>query len=82
MRAQDKAAEAKSRVMQKVETQLAEHGEKSLQKSLSSFEKRIAEHAKKIEEAKAAGGNTSSMQREVRAFERERDAIKEVLKKK
>jgi RHS repeat-associated protein len=76
------AAIAKSPVMQKVEKQLAEHGEKSLQKSLTSFEKRIAEHAEKIGEAKAAGGNTSSMQREVRAFEKERDMIKEVLKKK
>jgi RHS repeat-associated protein len=71
-----------SKVMAKVEKQLAEHGEKSLQKSLNSFEKRIAEHAEKIGEAKAAGGNTRSMEREVRAFEKERDAIKEVLKKK
>jgi len=71
-----------SKVMAKVEKQLAEHGEKSLQKSLNSFEKRIAEHTEKIGEAKAAGGNTSSMEREMRAFEKERDAIKEVLKKK
>jgi RHS repeat-associated protein len=76
------AALAKSPVMQKVEKQLAEHGEKSLQKSLSSFEQRIAEHAEKIKEATSAGGNTSSMQREMRAFEKERDAIKQLLEKK
>jgi RHS repeat-associated protein len=71
-----------SRVMAKVERQLAEHGEKSLQRSLRSFDRRIAEHKQAIRQYKEQGGHTSSLQREMRAFEQERNAIKELLKKK
>jgi hypothetical protein len=63
----------------KVSKQLAEHGAGSLQKSLKSLTNRIAEHTKDIAKYKAAGGYTSSMEREVKAMQGEVNAINHVL---
>jgi hypothetical protein len=43
------------------------------------LEKRLAGHQKALETYRAQGGYTSSVEREIRAFETEIQAIKEVL---
>ena len=63
----------------KVEKQLAQHGRGSVEKSLRSLEKRLAEHRQALETYRAQGGYTSSVEREIRAFESEIQAIKDVL---
>jgi hypothetical protein len=52
-----------------------------LEKSLTSFEKRLAEHLVKIEAARRAGGYTSSMEKEVKIFRESIAAIKQILGK-
>jgi RHS repeat-associated protein len=64
------------------EKQLAIDGRKSLEKSRNSLQQSIKEHQGKIQEAKAKGGYYSSMEREVRGFERQVEAINEVLGRK
>jgi hypothetical protein len=61
--------------------QLAQHGRAALEKSLRSFEKRLAEHLQKIEEARKAGGYTSSVEKEVKIFRESIAAIKHILGK-
>jgi RHS repeat-associated protein len=75
------AAAAKSIAPQiaKIEKQLAQHGRESVEKSLRSLENRIAEHRKDLDAYRAQGGYTSSVEREIRAFETEVQAIKDVL---
>jgi uncharacterized protein RhaS with RHS repeats len=63
----------------KVEKQLAQHGRRSVEKSLRNLEKRLAEHRQALETYRAQGGYTSSVEREIRAFESEIQAIKDVL---
>ena len=63
----------------KIEKQLAQHGRASVEKSLRSLERRLAEHRQALETYRAQGGFTSSVEREIRAFEAEIQAIKEVL---
>ncbi len=63
----------------KGEREIAEHGPKSLEKSVRSLEKQIAEHLGKIEEAKRTGGETGFMEKEVENFRRTIEAIKRVL---
>jgi len=67
--------------VQAFERQLAEHGRESLEKSLVSFEKRLAEHQKKLEEIKKVGGYTSSVEREIRNYNQQIGAVKEVLRR-
>jgi len=43
---------------------------------------RLAEHLDKIEQARKAGGYTSSMEREVEIFQKSIDAIKQILARK
>ena len=62
------------------ERQLADSGAEKLLASRASFQKRILEHLEKIGEAEAVGGYTSSMQREIRNFQQQINAIDEVLK--
>jgi hypothetical protein len=64
------------------ERQLEQHGRGALEKSLRSLEKQLAKHLTKIEEARKAGGFTSSMEREVRIFEKSIEAIKQILARK
>jgi hypothetical protein len=65
----------------KVEKQLAQHGTASVERSLRSFEGRLAEHRAALEQYRSQGGFTSSVEREIRAFEREIHAIRIVLGK-
>ncbi len=65
----------------KIERQLAQHGAGSVKTSLQSLERRLGEHQRALEQYRAAGGFTSSVEREIRAFEREIEAIHIVLGK-
>lgn len=59
--------------------QLVEHGKKSVQKTLRSLEKRLAEHEAKIQAATKAGGHTSSMVTEVNNYKGLIQAAKNAL---
>lgn len=61
------------------EKQLAQHGRRSVEKSLRRLEKRLAEHRQSLETYRSQGGYTSSVEREIRAFEYEIQAINDVL---
>ena len=65
--------------MSQVQRQLARDGVKSLQKSLRSAQKLIAEHEGKIGAARSAGGYTSSMESEVQQAKALITAINRVL---
>ena len=67
--------------LKQFERQLAEHGSSSLLRSRATIEKRLDEHLGKLEEIKRAGGNTSSVEREIRNFRQQISAIDEVLRK-
>ncbi len=58
---------------------LQQNGVKSVMKAMASAENRISEHRALIEIYRKAGGYTSSMEREIRAWEREVQAYKSVL---
>jgi RHS repeat-associated protein len=73
------AAKAMAAQISKVEKQLAQHGRGSVEKSLRSLEKRLSEHRQSLETYRSQGGYTSSVEREIRAFESEIQAIKDVL---
>src|SRR5205807_2647710 len=75
------AAQVSQATLRSFERQLAQHGRGSLEKSLRTFEKRLAEHMSKLERNRAAGGHTSSVEREIRIFRQSINAIKEVLKR-
>ncbi len=74
-----RAAKSIAPQIAKIEKQLAQHGRGSVEKSLRNLEARLAEHRKALETYKAQGGYTSSVGREIRAFEAEIKAIKQVL---
>jgi hypothetical protein len=63
----------------KIEKQLLQHGRRSVERSLRSLERSVAEHRQALETYRAQGGFTSFVEREIRAFEAEIQAIKEVL---
>ena len=52
------------------ERQLEQHGRGALEKSLRSFEKQLAKHLTKIDQARKAGGYPSSMEQEVQIFQK------------
>ncbi len=66
---------------QAFERQLAQHGRESLERSISTFESRLAEHHKKLEEIKKVGGHTSSVEREIRNYKQQISAAKDVLRR-
>jgi hypothetical protein len=63
----------------KFETQLREHGRESVEKSRETIQKRLDEHREKLSVYQREGGYTSSVEREIRNFERELQAIDQVL---
>jgi RHS repeat-associated protein len=63
------------------ERQLAEESTVTLLKARATFQERILEHLEKIATADKTGGFTSSMEREVRNFQQQVNAIDEVLKR-
>jgi len=62
------------------EKQLKSGGEKSLLKSKISIEKNINEHVKKLDEINKNGGYSSSIEREIKTFRGQLDAIDNLLK--
>ncbi len=63
------------------ESQLAEDGAESLLKSRATLQGRILEHLDKITQAEKAGRFTSSMEREIRNFQQQINAIDQLLQK-
>jgi hypothetical protein len=72
-------AEPSQKMIGAFQRQLAQHGAGSLQKSAESIANQLTSHLTKIVDARAAGGRMSSMEREVRTFRRQLEAIKRVL---
>jgi len=64
------------------ERQFAQRGAGNLLKSRQSLISRLSEHLGKIERARAAGGLTSSLEREIRTFAQQINAIDQVLAEK
>ena len=62
------------------EKQLQSGGEKSLLKSKTNIEKNLNEHVKKLEEINKSGGYGSSVEREIKTFRGQLDAIDDLLK--
>ena len=61
------------------ERQMAQHGSASLEKSRASLEERLVEHEEKLEAIRDAGGYTSSVEREIRNFLQQIEAIDYLL---
>lgn len=75
----EKPAQFTRRQLRQFERQLADHGKESLLRSRERLEARLVEHLKELQEIRAVGGYTSSVEREMRNFEQQIDAIDEVL---
>jgi hypothetical protein len=65
--------------MQAMERQLATAGRSSVEKTIRTLTRRVAEHEVKIAKAAAEGGKTSSMEREIRAMRETIRAAESVL---
>ncbi|MGC4128050.1 MAG: RHS repeat-associated core domain-containing protein, partial [Bergeyella sp.] len=63
------------------EKQLETNGIESILKSQSKIQLRLAEHLQKLEQIKASGGFSSSVEREIRTFNSQLEAIKDLLKR-
>jgi RHS repeat-associated core domain len=74
-------AEVSSGATQAMERQLATAGRKSVEKTVKTLGRRIAEHEAKIAEATAQGGKTSSMEREIRAWQETLKAAQKILER-
>ncbi|HLW29293.1 MAG TPA: hypothetical protein VKX29_00425 [Brumimicrobium sp.] len=53
---------------------------KSILKTQSRIQKNLAEHTQKLGEIKKAGGYSSSVERKIKTFQSQLDAIKDLLK--
>jgi hypothetical protein len=62
------------------ERQLTNDGMKSILKTQTRIQKNLAEHMQKLVDIQNAGGYSSSVEREIRTFEAQLDAIKNLLK--
>jgi hypothetical protein len=65
--------------LDKFQKQLQEHGRKSVERSQRKIQRRLDEHVEKLDQIKKDGGHASSVEREIRNFERELEAIKQTL---
>lgn len=63
------------------EKQLAKDGMKSILKTQSRLQKNLTEHIQKLAEIKKAGGYSSSVEREIKTFQSQLNAIQDLLKK-
>ena len=62
------------------ERQLASDGIGSILRTQTKIQRNLAEHIKKLGDIKNAGGYSSSVEREIRTFQAQLDAIKDLLK--
>ncbi len=77
---QDGSAQEPSEAqLEKFRKQLQEQGPRSLRKSQRKIERRLNEHLDKLQQIKQEGGFTSSVEREIRNFRRELEAIRRLL---
>jgi RHS repeat-associated protein len=60
---------------------LAQQGEKSIRSTAKSLQKNITEHQSKLEKLKEAGGKTSSVEREIRTFNKQLETVKAFAQK-
>jgi len=63
------------------EKTLKDHGVKSLEKSMKKIEKNLLEHQQKLEDINKNGGYGSSVEREIKTFQGQLEAIKDILEK-
>jgi spermidine synthase len=62
------------------ERQLAKDGMKSMLKTQSRIQKNLAEHIQKLSEIKRFGGYSSSVEPEIKTFQSQLEALKDLLK--
>ena len=72
-------AEPTAATMRHFGKQLAEHGAKSLAKSIRSLTKQLAEHEEKLAEIVRAGRDGRTVEAEIEAFKQQIEAAKRVL---
>lgn len=72
-------AEADEKIRRAFEKQEKENGRDSLEKSLKTISERLREHEQKLAELKQNGGFTSSVEREIRTFQRQIKILKQML---
>jgi hypothetical protein len=53
---------------------------KSILKTQSRIQKNLAEHIQKLSEIKKGGGYSSSVEREIKTYESQLEALKDLLK--
>jgi sensor domain CHASE-containing protein len=68
------------RTYRSFQRQLKTDGRNSLIRSKESIEGKLLEHIQKLKEITEAGGRSSSVEREIRTFESQLEAIRELLK--
>ncbi|MDP5210233.1 hypothetical protein [Microbulbifer sp. 2205BS26-8] len=73
-------ASANKAIKEAFESQLKQHGIKSLQRSHRKITRRLNEYLTKLDEIKAAGGRTSSVEREIRTFRRQIEVLDDIFK--
>jgi wobble nucleotide-excising tRNase len=77
--AAEASGEVSSGALKAMQSQLETAGRKSVEKTIRTLTRRIAEHEADIAKYRAAGGNVSSMEREVSAWRETIEAAKQVL---
>ena len=65
--------------LDKFQKQKDQHGKKSVERSQRKIQRRLSEHKEKLKDIKKSGGHSSSVEREIRNFERELKAIDKIL---
>ncbi len=80
-RTTSKTEEPSQKQIDHFQRQMNQDGRKSLLTSRKSIQSRLSEHLEKLDSIKARGGYTSSVEREVRTFRQELNAISRVLGK-
>jgi hypothetical protein len=73
-------ASANKAIKEAFENQLKQHGLKSLQRSHRKITQRLNEHLRRLDEIRAAGGRTSSVEREIRTFQRQIEVLDDIFK--
>jgi hypothetical protein len=77
--AAEAAGEASGGAMKAMQSQLQNYGRKSVERTIRTLTKRIADHEARMAKYRAAGGNVNSMETEVKAFRETIEAAKKVL---
>jgi hypothetical protein len=73
------AAEPSVGMIRQFSGQLAEHGRRSVERSIRRLEGRLEQHLGKLDEIVDRGGNPGSVVREIRNYRRQLEAARRVL---